>query len=116
MKVDRNAKKSLQKVLSQCRTDPCLYNLLATLLVWPICILVRRHPNFEDTLQLRLSFKLPARPHGELLWFHGSSLGEVKAVAGLLTELKAPAAGHHHRRFHNDRHGREAAGSIAASI
>lgn len=66
-----------------------LYNLLATLLVWPLCLLVRSHPNFKDTLQLRLSLKLPARPHGEFLWFHCASLGEVKAVAGLITAVKA---------------------------
>ena len=90
-----------------------LYNLLATLLVWPICILVRRHPNFKDTLQLRLSFKLPARPHGELLWFHGSSLGEVKAVAGLLTELKARRPDITIGVSTMTVTGREAAGSIA---
>jgi 3-deoxy-D-manno-octulosonic-acid transferase len=65
------------------------YNLMATLLVWPLCLLVRRHPNFKDTLRRRLSFMLPARTHGELFWFHGTSLGEVKAVAGLITALKA---------------------------
>jgi len=66
-----------------------LYNLLATLFVWPLCLLVRRHPNFRGTLRLRLSLKLPARPQGELFWFHAASLGEVKAVAGLITALKA---------------------------
>ena len=65
------------------------YNLMATLLVWPLCLLVRRHPNFKDTLRRRLSFMLPPRTHGELFWFHGTSLGEVKAVAGLITALKA---------------------------
>jgi len=66
-----------------------LYNLLATLLVWPLCLLVRRHANFKGTLRLRLSFKLPTRPPGEFFWFHGASLGEVKAVAKLITALKA---------------------------
>lgn len=67
----------------------CLYNILANLLVWPLCLLVRKHPNFKGTLRLRLSLGLPPRPHGELFWFHSASLGEVKAVAGLITALKA---------------------------
>lgn len=90
-----------------------LYNLLATLLVWPLCLLVRHHPNFKDTLQLRLSFKLPARPHGELLWFHGASLGEVKAVAGLITALKARRPDITLGVSTMTATGRQAAGSIA---
>jgi 3-deoxy-D-manno-octulosonic-acid transferase len=66
-----------------------LYNLIGTLFVWPLCLLVRRHPNFKGTLRLRLSLMLPARPQGELLWLHGASLGEVKAVARLIAALKA---------------------------
>lgn len=66
-----------------------LYDILTNLLVWPLCLAVRRHPNFQGTLRLRLSHKLPSRPQGELYWFHGASLGEVKAVAGLITALKA---------------------------
>lgn len=66
-----------------------LYNLLATLLVWPLCLLLRRHANFKGTLRLRLSLKLPTRPPGEFFWFHSASLGEVKAVAKLITALKA---------------------------
>lgn len=66
-----------------------LYDILTNLLVWPLCLAVRRHPNFQDTLRLRLSLELPNRPRGELFWFHGASLGEVKAIAGLITALKA---------------------------
>jgi 3-deoxy-D-manno-octulosonic-acid transferase len=91
-----------------------LYNLLATLLVLPLCLLVHRHPNFKDTLRLRLSLKLPARPHGQLFWFHGASLGEVKAVAGLLTALKARRPDITLCLSTMTATGRQAAGSIAA--
>ena len=37
---------------------------------------------------LRLAFKLPVVPHGELIWFHAASLGEVKAIGNLITVLK----------------------------
>jgi 3-deoxy-D-manno-octulosonic-acid transferase len=90
-----------------------LYNLLATLLVWPLCLLVRRHPNFKDTLRLRLSLKLPARPHGQLIWFHGTSLGEVKGVAGLIMALKAQRPDITICLSTMTATGRQAAGSIA---
>jgi 3-deoxy-D-manno-octulosonic-acid transferase len=89
------------------------YNLMATLLVWPLCLLVRRHPNFKDTLRLRLSFMLPARTNGELFWFHGTSLGEVKAVAGLITALKARRPDITIALSTMTATGRQAAGSIA---
>jgi 3-deoxy-D-manno-octulosonic-acid transferase len=66
-----------------------IYKLLATLIVWPLCILLNWHPNFKDTLRLRLSLQFPARPHGQLFWVHGASLGEIKAAAGLIAALKA---------------------------
>lgn len=65
-----------------------LYDLLAALLVWPLCLLLRRNPNFKDTLLLRLSLKRTSRPQGELFWFHCSSLGEVRAVAPLIAAMK----------------------------
>lgn len=66
-----------------------LYNLLAHILIGPVCLYVRRHPNFAGTLRLRLSMKLPGPHEGDLIWFHGASLGEVKAAAGLIEALKA---------------------------
>ena len=66
-----------------------LYTLLALLLVGPVCLYVRRHPNFAGTLRLRLSMKLPGPHEGDLIWFHGASLGEVKAAAALIEALKA---------------------------
>lgn len=66
-----------------------LYNLLALLLIGPLCWYVCHHPNFAGTLRLRLSLKLPGPHEGDLIWFHGASLGEVKAAAGLIEALKA---------------------------
>ena len=66
-----------------------IYNVLANLFVWPLCFYVRRHPNFQGTLSLRLACKLPHVPSGDLIWFHGASMGEVKAVAALIEALKA---------------------------
>ena len=66
-----------------------IYNLLALILIGPICLYVRRHPNFAGTLRLRLSMKLPGPHEGDLIWFHGASLGEVKAAAALIDAVKA---------------------------
>lgn len=38
---------------------------------------------------LRLAFKIPVFPHGELIWFHAASLGEVKAISKLIDVLKS---------------------------
>lgn len=65
------------------------YTLLASLLLGPLCLAVRRHPNFQGTLRRRLSLDLPQRRPGDLLWVHAASLGEVKAVSGLIAALKA---------------------------
>ena len=65
-----------------------LYRLFANILIWPLCLALRNHPNFKDTLRLRLSLKLPTPPRGDLIWFHGASLGEVKAIAGLIAVIK----------------------------
>ena len=89
-----------------------IYNLLATLIVWPLCILLNRHPNFKNTLRLRLSLKFPARPHGRLFWVHGASLGEIKAVSGLITALKARRPDTSIALSTMTATGRQAAGSI----
>ena len=38
---------------------------------------------------LRLAFKLPVVPRGDLIWFHAASLGEVKAISTLIEMLKS---------------------------
>lgn len=66
-----------------------IYRALTFILVWPLCLAVRNHPNFKDTIALRLAMKLPGTPKGDLIWFHGASLGEIKALAGLIETVKA---------------------------
>jgi len=66
-----------------------IYDLLALVLIGPLCLYIRRHPNFAGTLRLRLSLKLPGPHEGDLIWFHGASLGEVKAAAALIEAIKA---------------------------
>lgn len=66
-----------------------LYSVLVHLLIGPLCLYVRRHPNFAGTLRLRLSMKLPGVSTRELIWFHGASLGEVRAAAALINAIKS---------------------------
>ncbi|MBP9013409.1 MAG: hypothetical protein KBG22_07365 [Smithella sp.] len=66
-----------------------IYNILVNIFVWPFCLFVYHHSNFKNTLMLRLAFKIPVFPHGELIWFHAASLGEVKAISKLIDVLKS---------------------------
>ncbi|MDM7988607.1 MAG: 3-deoxy-D-manno-octulosonic acid transferase [Smithella sp.] len=66
-----------------------IYNILANILVWPFCIFFNNHSNFKNTLMQRLALKLPVVPHGELIWFHASSLGEVNAISTLIEIVKS---------------------------
>ena len=65
-----------------------IYRLLTSVIVWPFSLAVRNHPNFKNTIRQRLARKLPSVPAGDLIWFHGSSLGEIRALAGLIENLK----------------------------
>jgi 3-deoxy-D-manno-octulosonic-acid transferase len=66
-----------------------VYRLLGTTLVWPLALLLRGHPNFKGTLAHRLGFVLPEVPAGrKALWIHAASVGEVKAVAGLVKAIR----------------------------
>ncbi len=66
-----------------------LYRVLGCLAVLPLSLYVRRHPNFAGTLRRRLSFSLPQVPDGrDLIWFHAASVGEVRAIAGLIDTLR----------------------------
>lgn len=66
-----------------------VYRFVTFLLVWPLCLVVRNHRNFKNTLRLRLSLDLPHVPEGDLIWFHGASLGEIRALAGLIEAVKS---------------------------
>ena len=67
-----------------------LYGLLGSIAAWPLCFLLRNHPNFTGTLPERLGLRLPEIPsRSKVLWIHAASVGEVKAVAGLVQAMKS---------------------------
>jgi len=69
-----------------------LYRLLTGVMVWPLALALKNHPNFESTLAQRLSLNLPDPPSGRpLIWVHAASVGEVKAIAALMKSIR-----HHH--------------------
>ena len=65
-----------------------LYRALIFVAVWPLCLAARNHPNFKGTLRQRLAWTLSPVPRGDLVWFHGASLGEVKALAGPIAAVR----------------------------
>lgn len=66
-----------------------LYRILTALLVWPAGLALSRHPNFRGTIASRLGIRLPRVPAGRpVVWLHAASMGEVKAVSGLIKALK----------------------------
>lgn len=66
-----------------------LYRLLGGLLVWPLAFFLRNHPNFSSTIPQRLAWRLPEILPGQgAIWVHAASVGEVKAVSGLLRKIK----------------------------
>lgn len=66
-----------------------IYRVLGAVLVLPLAFLVRNHPNFKSTILQRLGRVLPVIPAGKkTIWVHASSMGEVKAVAGLVHAIK----------------------------
>ncbi len=72
-----------------------LYGLLATVSAWPCSVFLARHPNFQGTLLQRLGTRLPEVPAGrKVVWVHAASVGEVKAVAGLLGAVREHAPDH----------------------
>jgi 3-deoxy-D-manno-octulosonic-acid transferase len=67
-----------------------IYRLLGSIVVWPLAFFLRKHPNFKGTLLQRLGLRLPGIPAGKkTLWIHAASVGEVRAVSGLVGALKA---------------------------
>lgn len=66
-----------------------VYRLLGAAFVWPLAFFLRKHPNFRGTMTRRLGLKFPETPAGKkVLWFHAASVGEVKAVSGLLGAIR----------------------------
>jgi 3-deoxy-D-manno-octulosonic-acid transferase len=66
-----------------------IYRLLGNIGVWPLAFFLRRHLNFKDTIAQRLGFLLPEIPAGrKALWIHTASVGEVKAVSGLVKAIR----------------------------
>ena len=66
-----------------------VYRLLGAIGVWPLAFFLRRHPNFKGTIAQRLGFVLPEAPAlRKALWIHTASVGEVKAVSGLVKAIR----------------------------
>jgi 3-deoxy-D-manno-octulosonic-acid transferase len=57
--------------------------------MWPAGLALFRHPNFRGTILSRLGLILPPVSKGRpVIWIHAASMGEVKAVSGLIKALK----------------------------
>ena len=66
-----------------------IYRLLGTILVWPLALFLRNHPNFKGTMARRFGFVLPEVVTGrKTIWVHAASVGEVKAVSGLIRAIR----------------------------
>jgi len=66
-----------------------LYGVLGSVAAWPAAFFLRKHPNFRGTLLERLGLRLPDVPAGrKVLWVHAASVGEVKAVSGLVRAIR----------------------------
>ncbi len=66
-----------------------VYRVLTAFLVWPAGVVLSRYPNFRGTILSRLGLVLPDIPaHLPLIWIHAASVGEVRAVTGLVKTLR----------------------------
>jgi len=66
-----------------------IYRVAFNIVIWPACLYLFRHPNFKGTIAVRFGRGLPEIPEGrKILWLHASSVGEVKAVSGLIERMK----------------------------
>lgn len=66
-----------------------LYRVVFNIVIWPACLYIFRHPNFKGAIAVRFGRGLPEIPEGrKVLWLHASSVGEVKAVSGLIERMK----------------------------
>ena len=69
-----------------------LYQIVLTLiiLISPIIILIRIFKNKEDKVRFLEKFSIPSKKRnlGQLIWFHGSSVGEILSVIPLIKEYE----------------------------
>ena len=66
-----------------------VYRVLMAVLMWPAGLVLSRYRNFRGTIPARLGLKLPEIPASlPLIWIHASSVGEVRAVTGLIKALR----------------------------
>lgn len=66
-----------------------VYRILSALIVLPLSFFLRKHPNFQGTIAQRLALNLPQVPVGrDVLWIHAASVGEVKAITGLVWSIR----------------------------
>jgi 3-deoxy-D-manno-octulosonic-acid transferase len=71
-----------------------VYRLLGAIGVWPLAFFLKDHPNFKGTLAQRFGFVLPDAPFGrKTIWIHAASVGEVKAVSGLIRAIRKKSPG-----------------------
>jgi len=65
------------------------YRLLGNIFIWPLCLVLQRYPNFSSTILQRLAIDIAPAPEGKnVIWVHASSVGEVKAIEGLIHAIK----------------------------
>ena len=69
-----------------------IYQILLSvlLIISPIIILYRISYNKEDKKRYTEKFSLPSkrRKDGNLIWFHGASVGELQSIIPLLEKLE----------------------------
>lgn len=66
---------------------------IASFLFWPVYKLLlfvrlKQGKEMQDRLKEKLGFATQPRPKGQLIWFHGASVGETSALLPLLKAIK----------------------------